>query len=565
MDHSNRLPTTNTQRTKVVLHITGTPARARFRLLLLLLLFFLGACRAAPAAPTLTVDPNARVPTDARVSTNAPRRTAIPSTASRTTAPTRRATLPIPPPLPSSTRPDPTLTPPSTPSGTKPAPPASDTNIYFETVPLDAYPYEQFLRPERDPKTNIWFQAFDRAAYDAAPRAAQSKTFRAVILENRYLKLTFLPELGGRLYQITYKTTGQNLLYNNHVLKLSPWGMPEQGGWLAAGGIEWAFPTQEHGYEWNAPWTFETQLSDREATIVLRDSDAVDRPRVQIRVTLPAHAANFKIEPRIENPTASPQRLQFWDNAQLNLGAETLSPTTEFIFPNDSVWIHSTGNEWISPDAIPSADANAPAAPVSLSNLDGRDLRFYGNWDNYLGVFAGAELATNFVGAYNHETDLGVARVFPPAQAPGVKLFAFGPNFCCRDLYTDDDSQYFELWGGISRTFFADDDVTLAPGETRTWTEYWLPIAHTSGLTSASADAAVSLRVRDNHAYIAAYSAITRDVMLVIKENGTIARTRHVTLTPTHVWSEPIPVPTTATAVQVQLQDLEGNLIVATP
>lgn len=489
-------------------------------------------------------------------------------TASRTVLASSAATLTpaAPPPhltpLPVPTRLDPTLTPLPTPTGTKPAPPAADANIYFETVTLDAYPYENFLRRERDPETNIWFQAFDRAAYEAAPRTPQTKTFRAVILENRYLKLAFLPELGGRLYQITYKATGQTLLYNNRVLKPSPWGMPEQGGWLAAGGIEWAFPTQEHGYEWNVPWTFETEVSDAAAVITLRDSDAVDRPRMQIRVTLPAHAANFKIEPSIENPTTSPQRLQFWDNAQLNLGTETVAQGAEFIFPTDRVWIHSTGNEWIAPDVIPAGDATAPRAPVSLSNLNGHDLRFYKNWDNYLGVFAAPELATNFVGAYNHDSDLGIARIFPPAQVPGLKLFAFGPNFCCRDAYTDDRSEYFELWGGISRTFFSDDDVTLAPGETRTWTEYWLPIARMNGLSAASADAAVSLQVRDNQAYVAACFAITRDVMLVLKENGTIIHTRHVTLTPTHVWNEQVPINTAS--VQLQLQDLQGNVIVAT-
>lgn len=521
---------------------------------LLVVFLFLGACAPMQALPASL--------TPGVTSTRSAPRTVIPLSTPTFTpgAPAPRATT-----LPAPTRPDPTSTPLPTPGGTKPAPPASDANIYFETVTINAYPYQEFLHAERDPGTHILFQAFDRAAYDAAPRTPQPRTFRAVILENRYLKLTFLPDLGGRLYQITYKATGQSLLYNNRVLKPSPWGMPEQGGWLAVGGIEWAFPTQEHGYEWNASWTFETQLSDTAATIILRDSDAVDRPLVQIRVTLPAHAANFKIEPRIKNPTASPQRLQFWDNAQLNLGAQSLSPATEFIFPSDSVWIHSTGNAWISPDAIPAPGATVPKAPVSLSNLDGRDLRFYRNWDNYLGVFAGAELATNFVGAYNHEADLGIARVFPPAQAPGVKLFAFGPNFCCRNLYTDDDSGYFELWGGISRTFFADDDVTLAPGETREWTEYWLPIAHTNGLSAASADTAISLQVRDNQANVTAYSAITRDVMVVLTENGTIARTRHVTLTPTHVWSEQIPVPNSVTAIRLQLRDLQGNLIVTTP
>ncbi len=462
---------------------------------------------------------------------------------------------------------DATATPQPTPFGAPPPPPASDTNIYFQEVALVAYPYETFLFPATDAQTNVSFFALDRDAYEKAHKnlGTTQKIFRAVVLENRYLKLTFLPELGGRLYQITYKPTNQNLLYNNRVLKPSPWGLSAQKGWLAAGGIEWAFPTQEHGYEWNAAWQFETNFDDNAATITLRDSDAADRPRVRIRVTLRAQTANFEIETRVENPTAQPQRVQFWNNAMLNLGAHEISPNTEFIFPSDSVFVHSTGNEWIPQEFVPPGARHA-AAPVSFSNLNGRDLRWYKNWDVYLGVFAAQanakNLATNFVGAYNHTTALGIARVFPPEQAPGVKLFAFGPNFCCRDLYTDDGSGYFEMWGGIPRTFFPEDDVTLAPNETRAWTETWLPFARTNGLLAASADAAISLRVEKNQAFVSIASARAREAVLVLKQNGEIVQTRPMSLTPQEAWSEQFPI--AGGAIQVQLQDAQGNLIVET-
>lgn len=423
-------------------------------------------------------------------------------------------------------------------------PPAGGTTASVQvresTVTFQTYPYEAFWQDKRDPATNIAFHALDRAAYDAGMRAfgVQPKTFRAVILENEYLALTFLPDLGGRLFQITYKPTRQTLLYNNAVLKPSPWGMAEQGGWLAAGGIEWAFPTREHGYEWNAPWSFEIVQDANGASIILRDSNASDRPRVQVTVTLPANAAYLAIAPRVENPTTTPQRLQFWLNAQLAPGAHgKVSPNTEFLFPTDSVVVHSTGDASIDPQSVPSLKETAPRAPVSLSNLGGRDLRWFRNWDNYLGVFAAdAKLAQNFVGAYNHTEDVGVARVFPPDAAPGVKLFAFGPNFCCRDQYTDDGSQYFELWGGLPRTFFADDDVMLGAGETRGWTEYWLPLAQMGGLKNAARDAALNVTTDGATARLVAYSAIARAVVLVLKQNGQEIKRWNETLTPGRVW-----------------------------
>lgn len=461
------------------------------------------------------------------------------------------------------TRVDPTITPLPETLRTITKAPVSDTNIYFEAVTFTAYPYESFLRDAVDPNNNVPYRALDRAAYEASHPETNlaPKTFRAVILENQFLKLTFLPELGGRLFQITYKPTNQTLLYNNRYLKPTPWGMPAQGGWLAAGGIEWAFPTQEHGYEWNAAWNFETQLSDSSAVITLRDSDAADRPRVQIRVTLPAHAAYFKIEPRVENPTNTALRLQFWDNAMLNLGAKQISAETEFILPGDSVLIHSTGNDWLPQERIPEEGATAPRAPISFSDAAGRDLRWYKNWDDYLGVFAAAQFATNFVGAYNHATELGIVRVFPP-QAHGVKLFAWGSHFCCFDLFADDGSQYFELWGGIAQTFFASDDVTFAPHEARAWTEYWMPLAKTNGVSAAASDAALSLQVENNQANIIVYSAIAREAYLVVKQNGVVKYTERLVLTPAQAYTKNIPIE--SAPAQIELQDVNRKVILKT-
>lgn len=528
---------------------------------LLTLLFLASACSdattPAPSSPTPLPPPPRTVTSSTPTTTLTPTRVSLTHTRAAVTMQTHSPTTPLW---------DPTSTPNPTPLGTPPLPPASDTNVYFQAVTIAAYPYENFLYDAYDRSTNFSLRALDRDAYNArvSARDIRSKTFRAVILENRYLKLAFLPELGGRLYQITYKPTNQNLLYNNPVLKPTPWGMSIQKGWLAAGGIEWAFPTQEHGYEWNAPWNFETQVSDAEAMILLRDSDAVNRARVRLRVVLPAGAAYFRIETRVENPTAQPQRLQFWNNAMLNLGAEKISPQTEIIFPSDAVFLHTTANEWIPREWIPGNRATAPSVPVSMSNLAGRDLRWFQNWDTYLGFFAvdtaPAELATNFVGAYNHATQLGIARVFPPADAPGVKVFAFGPNFCCRDAYTDDASEYFELWGGIPRTFFPDDDVTFAAGETRAWTEYWLPLAGTNGLDAAAQDAALTLDVRDHQAMLTAYSAVTRAVHLVLKQNNEIVFAHQVTLTPDQVWSNQVSV--SNDALEFQMRDLNDQLIV---
>jgi hypothetical protein len=66
-----------------------------------------------------------------------------------------------------------------------------------------------------------------------------SQTYTLLVLSNDYLTVTLLPELGGRVYELIFKPTGHNELYRNPVLKPTRWGPPEQGWWLAAGGLEW--------------------------------------------------------------------------------------------------------------------------------------------------------------------------------------------------------------------------------------------------------------------------------------------------------------------------------------
>lgn len=519
-------------------------------------LLLLAACAAnPPPLPTPTV--NAINPSP---SANTPAAEAPTATATYMPASTHTFTL-APAPTQTPTR-QPAITAVPTPRITV-ANAVSPLSVGESSVTFAAYPYEKFLQTRRDPSNNFSFNALDRAAYDAAAskQGATSRTVRAVVLENEYLRLTFLPELGGRLFQITHKPTNQNVLYNNRVLKPTHWGPPNQGGWLAVGGMEWALPVNEHGYEWGVPWSYSVERDANGATITLRDSAATDRVRAAIQVTLPARAAYIVVHPRVENPTGAPQRLQFWLNAQIALAAKNVSPNTQFSLPASSVFIHSTGNKFIPRANVPRDDAASAAAPVAWPNIAGRDFSRYANWDNYLGMFV-ANPTTTFVGAYNYDSALGVARVFPPQSAPGVKLFAFGTNFCCRGEIGDDGSDYFEIWGGLPRTFFANDDVTLAPGEAREWSEYWLAFAGTGGLSAATRDAILALEFENGNAQVGAYSALARSGTLILLRDGSEIKRWAVTLTPHAPFTATTPA--SATSLSLRLVASDGTVIAQT-
>ncbi len=386
----------------------------------------------------------------------------------------------------------------------------ADLVSYETTVTLPAYPYQPYLGQRIDPRYNFEVVQLDRGAYDASNPQPQPRSFKAVVLENRYLRLTFLPELGGRLYACTFKPSGQNIFYANPVLKPSYWGpLPrDQNWWLAVGGLEWALPVHEHGYEWGVPWSYHVQRQPDQLSIVLQDSTAADRLQAQISVTLPTECASFAIEPRLSNPTSEPLACQFWLNAMLTLGSATVSPDTEFILPTERMIVHSTGDERLP------GEHQTMAWPV----YEGRDLSWYGNWRIWLGVFV-PDLREGYAGAYNHETQLGVVRIFPPHVVPGLKLFAFGLDFAAHTEYTDGGSQYFELWAGPCKTFWPEDDIVVNPGQTLQWREFWLPFHGTGGLDQASEQVAVYAAVQDQ-VHVAVAVGTAQRLQIDLQLNG---------------------------------------------
>jgi len=407
--------------------------------------------------------------------------TAMPTTCSTATPSPTPSPSPTGTPLPTATL---TPLPESTPSARPTL--ASAVSAYYETVlSIDTYPYADYLWEETDVRYGSPLWRLDRAAYEEAHPTPMPKPYRALVVENEYLQLTFLPDLGGRLYRCIYKPTGQNLFYQNPVIKPSRWGVltpTEHNWWLAAGGMEWALPVQEHGYEFGVPWDYAIQVTSEGVTIALWDSKAEGRLQYEVKVTLPSRQAVFTVQPRLMNPLAGDVKVQLWLNAMLTLGSHTIAPETEFVFPEGPMVVHSTGDA-----------AMAAMEVMNWPMHGGRDLSRYANWRQWLGVFV-QQPGQNFVGAYNHATGLGVARVFPSQIASGIKLFAFGSEFDDRDHYTDDGSQYFELWGGLNRTFWPADDVLLAAGGEITWQETWHPFAGIGGLTYANETVALNLK-----------------------------------------------------------------------
>ncbi len=376
----------------------------------------------------------------------------------------------------------------------QPTPAPAAVVVRDSTVTIPTYPFAEFTTQGWNAAFNVAYSVLDRTAYEASGPQPRERIYRTVVLENEVLRLTFLPDLGGRLYEVFYKPTSHRVTYRNPVLKPSPWGPVEQGWWLAVGGIEWCLPVEEHGYEWGVPWQAQVSRDARGATLTLRDTTAADRVRAAVAVRLEAGAGYFTIQPRLENPTGSAVAVKYWTNAMLAPGGRNV-PTSRlrFVLPEavTAVTVHSRGDDW-----LPDYNQRLPW-PV----YQGIDFSRLGNWNRWLGFFEDPA-AGEFMAVYDEGYDEGMVRIYPADVARGAKVFAFGwADPIGASNWTDDGSVYVEVHGGPAATF--DDSVTLPAGGHLQWTETWYPVSGLGGLRYANATAALNMSVEGGRLHVA--------------------------------------------------------------
>jgi hypothetical protein len=340
------------------------------------------------------------------------------------------------------------------------------------------------------------------------------RAYRVLRLRNEYLELTLLPELGGRIYQCRFLPTGQEIFYNNPVIKPTHWGPVDQGWWLAAGGMEFCLPVDEHGYVTAQPW--ETTVSSHQDGSVTAAVQLVEQSRnvhARVEITLRPGESAFHIRPVITNPDETAKQLQFWINAMLAPGSPSVQPSTTFHYPASEVIVHSRGADRSLPDAH-----QAMTWPV----YDGRDWSRYSTWHDWLGFFA-PHLEAPFTAVYDRATEIGMMRIFPPSKAQGVKLFGFGLDFGDSRTYTDNGSQYVEMWGGWTPTFW--DYGTLSPRGTVEWQETWYVLAKSGGPSMATARASLNVEHQGRSMrFTVASPAKSRWTLVVARKNERLYR-----------------------------------------
>ena len=322
------------------------------------------------------------------------------------------------------------------------------------------------------------------------------KTYRAVFLENEYLRVTVLPELGGKLYAIYDKTAGRDTLYTNHVVKYAMVGI--RGAWTS-GGIEWNFP-DGHTLTTVSPVDYVTrEEEDGSAAVIVGDIERVQRMQWAVAIRLRPGRKVVETEVTLNNRRETPGRYWFWATA-----AAPATDDMRFIYPMREAYPHAF---W----------------PVfSFPKHNGVDLSAYREVTNSLSLFA-RDSQRDFFGVYYEKSDWGIAHVSDHHELPGKKTWTWGTDEAGKiwiDKLTDNDGQYVEFQAGRFETQM--EHEFIAPHRVERFTEYWFPLDKLGGgFNKVTKDVALRVEVTGDQARVTANaSAKFDDAELFIAASG---------------------------------------------
>ena len=370
--------------------------------------------------------------------------------------------------------------------------------VWREDVVIPTYPTG---RPDKNPmflEKRVYQgssgKVYPHSVIDKICDEKEDRVYHALCLENKYLFVMVLPELGGRIQRAYDKTNGYDFVYYNHVIKPALVGLT--GPWIS-GGIEFNWP-QHH-----RPSTFDPvdcsirENSDGSCTIVVSEIENMFRTKGMASFTIYPDKAYIRIDAQLYNRTEVPQTFLWWANPAVPVNDDTQS-----VFPPDVHAVMDHGKRDVSrfPIATGVYYKQDYSAGVDISRY--KNIPVPTSYMAYRSDF-------DFVGGYDHARRAGILHVADHHVAPGKKQWTWG----CGDFgqawdrnLTDSDGPYVELMTGC----FTDnqpDFTWLAPYEEKTFTQYFMPYKEVGMIRCASVDAAVSLELENGTAELAVYAS----------------------------------------------------------
>lgn len=350
--------------------------------------------------------------------------------------------------------------------------------------------------------------------FDGYTNIPVQKEWKIVELENDFIRVMVLPEIGGKIWGAWEKSTGKPFIYYNQVVKFRDVAM--RGPWTS-GGIEANYGIIGHTPNCATPMDYLTETkSDGSVSCYIGTLDLLTQTYWTIEINLSKDKGYFTTRSFWSNNTALEQPYYTW----MNVGMKAAG-NLEFIYPGNRYIGHGGEySDWeINPD-------------------NGKDISFYEN-NNFgrsksyhiIGKYA------DFFGAYYHAEDFGMARYSLRDEKPGRKIWIWGlsrQGMIWENLLSDTDGQYVEVQSGrlfnqasveSNKTPFK--QLGFAPHTSDEWTEYWFPVKGTKGFVKANEYGALNLRADQSTVKIDFYPLqdMTEELKISDGENVLYAKT----------------------------------------
>lgn len=389
--------------------------------------------------------------------------------------------------------------------------------------------------------------------YDVLTHRKVDRSYRLVYLENEYLRIAVLPEIGGRIFEGVDKTNNYHFFYRQHVIKPALIGLI--GAWIS-GGVEWNIP-HHHRATTFLPVQYKIESNaDGSRTVWVGELELRHRMRWAVGHTLYPGKAYLETSVRIVNRTPLVHTLLCFANAAVHV-----NDTYQVIFPPRTQYgTHHHKREFTTWPLAAGRYGGWDFAP-------GTDLSWYKNHIASNSIFAW-NYQDDFLAGYDHGRQAGTLAVANHHIVPGKKLWTWGngPRGRMWDrILTDEDGPYIELMVGA----YSDNQPDynwLQPFETKWFEIFWYPFRDIGGVKNANREGAVNLEVSpEGLAHLGFYATSEHRAATVTVELGDRVLLREpVLIGPTRPYRKPISLPAGADPHQLRVAlAAEGRELIA--
>jgi tetratricopeptide (TPR) repeat protein len=381
----------------------------------------------------------------------------------------------------------------------------------------------------------------------------KDKKYQAVFLENKYIKIQVLPQLGGRIQMAFDKIGNRHFIYYNKVIKPALVGLC--GPWIS-GGIEFNWP-QHH-----RPSTFDPidvtieEFEDGSKTVWVNEVEQMFRTKGMAGFTLYPDKAYVEVKVRLYNKTPFPQSFLWWANP-----AVKVNDFNQSVFPPDVHAVYDHGRRDVSDFPI------ATGTYYNVNYSPGTDISRYKNIPVPTSYMAG-ESKYDFIGSYEHDTQSGMLHVASHHVSTGKKQWTWGNGDFGKSWdrnLTDEDGPYVEIMCGVF-TNNQPDFSWIQPNEEKSFEQYFMPYAEIGLVKNASKEAAINVDFSNHEILVKIYvTAEYKNAIITVLLEDSIIEEITTDLSPLKSYQKTITPGVSFFPKQINViaKDNEGNVLIS--